>query len=162
MSTPDSSNQEIPALPTVDTGVAPLEPNADAVKVVLAYGNIEDPVDRKLVIEAATFLASPTGALPDIVSHATNMGEVIGGYMMQGKDVPLEVDALHGQLLTLLCQHHIDAVKRELSQASPDLLKAEHSMRLALDAGKVLAKGYNDAIWIAEIETSRLQIDQMS
>lgn len=37
------------------------------------------------------------------MSQTTIVGHVLAGYMMQGADLPPEIDAMHGHLLGLQC-----------------------------------------------------------
>lgn len=159
MKTPDSADK-VPTQSTSDTTPKPeTETVAGAVRALLQHGTIEDATDRRLVAEATAFIEAPTGNLSDIVKHLSNIGEVLGGYMMQGADAPPQVDAMHAHLLGLQCQYHIAAVKAELKQASPDLSKIQRSLFLASEPAKNLSKGYKDDTLLKELQLMEQGID---
>ncbi len=121
------------------------------IAALLESGAIEDETDRSLVVAAVAFVENPTENLTDIMNHTTNIGLVLGGYEMQGVDVPPAIDAMHSYLFALQCINRIDFVEEELKkspQASPEIQQA---MVFALDWATILSKGYKDDTYLTAI-----------
>lgn len=116
---------------------------------------IEDEVDRKKVAEAAVFIESPTENLSDIMSHTTPIGQVLGGYAMQGVEPPSEIDAMHGYLVALQCINRINFIEEELAQGSPDISGVQQAMINVSDCARTLSKGYNDNTFLDALNELR-------
>lgn len=115
-----------------------------AAEALLESGVIEDPADRQFVVDAVSFIRNPTENYSDIRNHAINIGNVAGGYEMQGADIPAAVDAMHAYLLTLQCINRMDFVEKELAGGSPDFTKIKEAMIWAEDPATHLSRGYKD------------------
>jgi hypothetical protein len=145
---PDSSNS--PSVGAEKDAAGDKGTQAD-VDAVLRFGSIEDATDRRLTIEAAAFVESPTDNLADIDGHLKNLGDVLTTFMMTGADAPAEIDALHCELQKLFCQHHIDAARAELAKETPDHAALDLAMRMALDSALNLSKGYQTPSYFEEV-----------
>lgn len=115
-----------------------------AAEALLASGVIEDPADRQFIVDAVSFIRNPTENYSDIRNHTTNIGDVAGGYEMQGADIPTEIDAMHAYLLALQCINRIDFIEKELAGGSPDFTKIKDAMIWAEDPATHLSRGYKD------------------
>ena len=123
-----------------------------AMRTLLANGTIEDEVDRILIEEAVTFIEKPTEDYLDIQGHTTNIGQVLGGYEMQGVDLPQEIDEIHRYLLGLQCVNRIKCIEEELEKDSPDASKMQNAMVQLLDLITILTRGYKDDTLLNAIE----------
>lgn len=104
------------------------------VRILIALNQLSE-VDRGIVDAAASFLESPTDDIAQINQHASNVSQVYAEALMTGDDLT-EVDEMHAQLLRLKCDCHI----------------RHNQPALALDAAKILAKGYQDPQYLQMIE----------
>lgn len=114
------------------------------IAALFESGAIEDETDRRFVAEAVKFIENPTENLSDIMLHTTEIGQILGGYEMQEKNAPSEIDAMHAYLLTLQCINRINFVEKSLEQGSPYSSEIQHAMVLALDWATILSRGYQD------------------
>lgn len=160
MQTPEPSKEASPNTSEIQKMLPP--PATDQARIdadiVLRFGGIEDETDRQLAIAAARFVQSPTSNLVEIDGHMQNMSEVIMSYMMAGSEAPPEVDALHCDILKLYCQHQIDAAKAELEKVPIDPEALDLAMRMALDSGQNLAKGYENPSYLEEVQMLQARI----
>ena len=160
MNTPEFPNEipssskpnETPELETVKI--------TSAIRALLQSPDIMDPIDRKIIEEAASFIESPVDDLTSITMHIDNIGAVCAGYMMQGNDVPREIDAMHKNLLGVLYKYHIAIVQSEL-QSGFDQKRIQLSIATAVDAAKVLASQYDDNGPMEEAQALQAQIAQL-
>jgi hypothetical protein len=114
------------------------------IAALIDRGGIEDESDRGIVDGAIAFIKNPTEELSIIMSKTTILGQVLGGYLMQGADIPPEIDAIHGYFLGLQCISKIKLIEVELLKGDPDSVKIQGAMARGLDWAKTLSKGYND------------------
>ncbi len=115
-----------------------------AAAVLLERGDIEDEAYRKTVVKAAAFIENPTENLPDIMIHTVDIGQVLGGYEMQGAEFPPEIDAMSGHLHALQFINRIRFIEEKLAQGSTDSPEFTRAMALALDWATTISKAYHD------------------
>lgn len=151
MSTPDSQDD-------AQTPLAPellLRLQFRARKILNDVGSelsaIQDEIDRQFIIAAFRFIENPTEDLAEIMNHTTHIGEVIGGYDMQGMAPPPAIDAMHAYLFTLQCINRMNFVEVKLSQGSPISQEIQHAMAQALDWATLLARGYKDETMLSAV-----------
>lgn len=117
---PKPSYADVPAIALRTKRAALLEGGKFSKSVVLAdvatllKSEPVDEVDRSTINAAIEFIENPTEKLEDIQLHTTRIGEVCGGYEMQGNDTPPAIDALHAHFLSLQCLNRIDFVEHEM------------------------------------------------
>ncbi|MEQ1849876.1 MAG: hypothetical protein ABL890_04790 [Candidatus Peribacteraceae bacterium] len=109
--------------------------------------------DKMWIEEAIAFLDAPTELVSDIERHASNIGEVLAGYMQQGEDFPPEIDALHCQLSSLLYRHYVTSFKTESGKHPCRTEKVKLAYSYALDIAKALSRGYQDDSFLKEVES---------
>jgi hypothetical protein len=150
----------IPSAPTanVDTGAI-----GKAIQVLLSSNILTDPTDKRIIGEATQFLESSAEPdnLSEITKQASAVAEVMSGFDMQGIAVPRAIDFIYLKLTVLEYRHHVNTVKVELAKSSPDKVVMQQPMRLALGVAKILAKGYENASYLTEVQALQLQIDQL-
>lgn len=113
------------------------------VASLIERGAVADETDKKLLGEAATFIQNPTEKLEDIMSHTSNIGQVLSGYEMQGADAPDEIYAMNSYLVALQCINQIDFVETALEQGSSDAEKIQYALASALDWATILSRGWS-------------------
>ncbi|MDD4287923.1 MAG: hypothetical protein PHO20_04770 [Candidatus Peribacteraceae bacterium] len=127
------------AVPEPQTGIV-----TAAIRTLLADEKIRDEGDRRHIAEALAFMETSTQNLPDVARHASSIGEVMGGYDMQGAEPPPEIDALNRHFQTLLFRAYLGDAEMKLTQAPRDPEGGQHVLRFALDIAKTFFKGYHD------------------
>ncbi|MBP9773870.1 MAG: hypothetical protein KBD00_04555 [Candidatus Peribacteraceae bacterium] len=148
--TPNTPN-EVPDIGPEAEGKSPdvrvdTESVTNDVQALLAFEGVTEAADIKMLTEASSFLNAPTENVADIARNASNVAEVMAGFEMQGEDPPEQIDAMHGQLLVLLCKSHIATAK------GASEMEKSRALVLALDVANVLAKGYKNDSLLKEVE----------
>lgn len=160
MNTPDPIKEQ-PALSVAEAVPAPQTGEITAaIQELLAGGTIADE-DKRHIAEALEFMNAPTQSLPDIARHASSIGEVLGGYYMQGAEPPPEVDALNRHFQMLLCQCHMNNAATGLEQVPLNLPEIRHAVQFALDIAKTFAKGYHDDSLLKQTLALMARIEQL-
>lgn len=156
--------------PSPDTGAANATERrvdtlatAAAVEAILSGTDVADPVDRGILERASAFCRLSSGAeeVSVIAGHASDVAMVIAGYEMNGAEVPKAIDNLYATLTAAQCRWYCNAVRAELRNTPPNREKILKHMALALDAAKVLAKGYNDGSLQQEVDALQQLIHQL-
>lgn len=119
----------------------------------LERGTVQDETDRGFIEGAVAFIENPTENLSDIMVHTTHIGEVLGGYDLQGTHPPPEIDAMHAYLLALQCINQMNFVEQELEQGTPDFSAIHSAMVRAYDWATILAKGYKDVTFLNAVNS---------
>ncbi len=109
---------------------------------LLGRDAVQDQTDRRLLMDAVAFIENPTENLGDIMNHTTNMGVVMGGYEMQGADIPTEIYAMNAYLVALQCIHCIHFVEAELERKVIIPAQIQEAMAMALDMATILSEGW--------------------
>lgn len=153
MNTPDSADYSQPRLAQdLMLGLKSKTRNVlGDVATLLQSGGVEDETDRGIVESAAAFLENPTEDLSEIMGHTTNIGAVLGGYEMQGADVPAAIDAMHAHFLALQCVNRMNFVEEELEKGSAGSAELQRIMAMALDWATILSRGYKDGTFLAAV-----------
>lgn len=154
---------QVPALAVnMKTGVSSLLLKLDIQKgavlsgiaVLLETASL-DETDRRTISEARMFIETPAENLADIMVQTNHIGEVVGGYEMNGEEAPLAIDSLHAYLLSLQCINRINFIEREIESGVSDSPEVSAAMVSALDVARILSRGYKDEtllIAVREIE----------
>ena len=113
----------------------------DNVSAFLKSGALKDEADRKFIVSVAAFIEKPTENLQDIMDHTIKIAEVLGGYDMQGMDIPTEIDAMHAYLQALICINRMNFVETELEKGTAtDSSDIQDAMAIAFDKALTLSK----------------------
>lgn len=160
MDTPNSAEairtpSVVGALPALQTGEI-----AAAIRALLAGETIKDAGDRRHIEEALAFVNAPTQDLSDIERHASSVGEVCGGYFMQGAEPPPEVDALNKHCQMLLCWHYLSDAEAQLAQVPRDPAKIAYSVGFAMDIATTVSKQYHDDSLLKEARALQEKVEQ--
>ncbi len=126
---------------------------ADAVRLLLSEGKITDATDVRLLTGALGFIDAPTEDIDEIGKHASNVGEVQGGYYQQGAEPPAEIDALDRLMQTYLCEYYLRTAKAEFTRTPLDIEKLKHAVSFAMDVAKTFKKRTGDATLLAYAES---------
>ncbi|NIA02312.1 MAG: hypothetical protein GWP15_02930 [Nitrospirae bacterium] len=113
------------------------------IATLLERGDIEDKIDRELVVKAVAFIENPTEDLSDITSHTT----IIGQALTTMQEAPSEIVAMYSYFFALQCINRINFVEEKLSQETPaDSPEIRKAMSRGLDWATTLSIGHNDHI----------------
>lgn len=121
------------------------------IAALFERGTITDETDRKFIMEAFGFIENPTENLSDAIGHTTHIGEVFGGYEMQGADPPPAIDAMHGYLWALQCIGRIKFIETALDQGSAGSSEVQHAMVMALQDAGMLLSAYKDGTFLGAV-----------
>lgn len=133
-----------------------VQSTTDSIRTLIELNGLQDPGDIRIVSEACAFLDAPTNDLAAIKKHGEYVAIVLSGFDMNGEEPPAAVDALHLQLLTLLCRHYIASLREALLQSPPNTEGMKHLLQLAVDA--VSPPQYDFGTLKAELEKLRQQV----
>jgi hypothetical protein len=111
---------------------------------LLQSDTIADETDRQILKEGMAFIETPTTTLREIMDITANIGMVMGGYDMQGADIPPAIDAMHAYLLALQCINRFEFIETESGKDPADGAAIKSAMVQIMDWASILAKGYND------------------
>ena len=150
MNGPDSPNEYYPYPQPRFTPELIIKLNSQKTNVLgslsalLERNGINDEIDKKLVVEAMAFVENPSEDISVIMKQTTLIGQVLGGYMMQGEEAPAEIDALHGYLLAVQCVNRMKFMEDEIEKGNPFSHEVNEAKDRVFEWAEILSKGYND------------------